>query len=164
MRRLVSTLAGAVFAFCGAACMAAGGEWGSHGGGDSEQRYSPLTQVTTENVSQLGLAWYADLAERGGYQSTPLVIDGRLYMTTPWSKVYAFDAKTGKQLWKIDPEVPREIAGVSLCCNISNRGVAYWKGKIIWASLDGRLLAATRPGTPVGEVMVAVTPNNASAR
>ena len=51
------------------------------------------------------------LSERGGYQSTPLVIDGRIYVTTPWSKVYAFDAKTGKPLWKIDPEVPREIAG-----------------------------------------------------
>ena len=129
--------------------------WGSHGGGDAEQRYSPLTQVTTGNVSQLGLAWYVDMSERGGYQSTPLVIDGRMYVTTPWSKVYAFDAKTGKRLWMIDPEVPREIAGVSLCCNISNRGVAYWKGKIIWAALDGRLLAAdAKTGRKLWEVRV----------
>ena len=63
-----------------------------------------------------------------------MVIDGRMYVTTPWSKVYAFDAKTGKQLWKYDPKVPREIAGTCLCCNISNRGVAYWNGKIIWGN------------------------------
>ncbi len=113
-----------------------GAEWGSHGRDATEQRFSPLAQITADNVSQLGLAWFTNLAERGGYQSTPLVIDGRLYITTPWSKVYAFDAKTGKALWKYDPNVPREIAGSSLCCNISNRGVAYWKGKIIWATLE----------------------------
>jgi len=116
-------------------------QWASYGGGDSEQRYSPLTQISADSVNKLGLAWYAQLSEGGGYQSTPLVIDGRLYVTTPWSKVYAFDAKTGKQLWKYDPDVPREIAGTSICCNISNRGAAYWNGKIIWGTLDGRLVA-----------------------
>jgi alcohol dehydrogenase (cytochrome c)/quinohemoprotein ethanol dehydrogenase len=163
MRRLVSTVAGALLAMGGAGCLAAtgnshanaDGEWGSHGRDASEQRYSPLTQVDAGNVNQLGLAWFTNLAERGGYQSTPLVIDGRLYVTTPWSKVYAFDAKTGKALWKFDPQVPREIAGASLCCNISNRGVAYWKGKIIWATLDGRLVAVNaRTGKKVWEVQV----------
>ena len=78
-----------------------------------------------------------------------------MYVTTPWSKVYAFDAKTGKPLWKFDPEVPREIAGSSLCCNISNRGVAYWKGKIIWATLDGRLMAVNaKSGKKIWEVQV----------
>ena len=78
---------------------------------DSEQRYSPLKQITADNVGKLGLAWYADLTERGQWQTTPVVVDGRIYVTTPWSKVYAFDAKTGKLLWKYDPKVPREIAG-----------------------------------------------------
>ena len=163
MRRLALTVAGAFFlALGGATCMAAGNapkeagaEWGSHGRDASEQRFSPLTQVNADNVSQLGLAWFTNLAERGGYQSTPLVIDGRMYVTTPWSKVYAFDAKTGKPLWKYDPAVPREIAGSSLCCNISNRGVAYWKGKIIWATLDGRLVAVNaKTGKKVWDVQV----------
>lgn len=163
MRRLVLTVAGAALAMGGAVCMAAGsssrqdagGEWGSHGRDASEQRFSPLTQVDAGNINQLGLAWFTDLAERGGYQSTPLVIDGRIYVTTPWSKVYAFDARTGKLLWKFDPAVPREIAGVSLCCNISNRGVAYWNGKIIWGTLDGRLIAANaRTGKKIWDVQV----------
>ena len=106
-------------------------EWTQHGGDPNEQRYSKLNQVTADNVGQLGLAWYADIPERGGYQSTPLMIDGVLYLTAPWSSLYAFDAKSGKQLWKVDPEAPREIAGTSICCNISNRGAAYADGKII---------------------------------
>ncbi|MEO6078759.1 MAG: PQQ-dependent dehydrogenase, methanol/ethanol family [Steroidobacteraceae bacterium] len=162
MRHLVSFVAGAVLSISGAACLAAGssvskdaGEWRSHGRDASEQRFSPLTLVDARNVSQLGLAWFTDLTERGGYQSTPLVIDGRLYVTTPWSKVYAFDAKTGKLQWKFDPNVPREIAGTSLCCNISNRGVAYWNGKIIWATLDGRLVAVNaKTGKKVWDVRV----------
>src|SRR5688572_17649803 len=95
--------------------------WTQHGGNPNEQRYSTLNQVSVDNVGQLGLAWYAEIPERGGYQSTPLVIDGMLYMTAPWSSLYAFDAKSGKQLWKVDPEAPREIAATSICCNISNR-------------------------------------------
>ncbi len=164
MKHFRSVLSGAAIALISAACIAASsnapgnaaGEWGSHGRDNAEQRFSPLTQVDASNVSQLGLAWFVNFTEGGGYQSTPLVIDGRMYVTTPWSKVYAFDAKTGKQLWKFDPEVPREIAGTSLCCNISNRGVAYWNGKIIWAALDGRLLAVNaKTGKKVWEVRVA---------
>ncbi len=162
MGRLVLKLAGAALSFTAAIAMAAGpspadsgNEWAAHGRDHAEQRYSPLNQITTENVSQLGLAWFTPMSERGGYQSTPLVIDGRLYVTTPWSKVYAFDAKTGKALWKYDPEVPREMAGTSLCCNISNRGVAFWKGKIIWATLDGRLVAVdAKTGKKKWEVQV----------
>jgi quinohemoprotein ethanol dehydrogenase len=117
------------------------GQWMSHGRDYSEQRYSPLKQINADNAAQLGLAWYGDLSERGGaYQSTPVAVDGRVFVTTPWSKVYAFDAKTGKPLWKYDPQVPGEWA-VNLCCGIVNRGVAVWKGKVIWGTLDGRLVA-----------------------
>jgi PQQ-dependent dehydrogenase (methanol/ethanol family) len=117
------------------------GQWMTYGRDYSEQRFSPLTQINVNNVSQLGLAWYADLAERGGvYETTPIVVDGRIFVTSPWSKVYAFDAKTGTRLWKYDPHVPGEYA-VKLCCGIVNRGVAVWKGKVIWGTLDGRLIA-----------------------
>ena len=125
-------------------------EWTTHGGGNSEQRYSALKQINADNVGQLGLAWFANLSERGQWQSTPIVVDGRIYVTTPWSKVYAFDAVTGNLLWKYDPKVPRELAATSLCCNNSNRGATFWKGKIIWGTLDGRLVAVdAKKGTLV---------------
>jgi quinohemoprotein ethanol dehydrogenase len=127
-------------------------EWTMHGGDYSEQRYSPLKQINADNVGQLGLAWFADMSERGQWQSTPIVVDGRIYVTTPWSKAYAFDAATGKMLWKYDPKVPRELAATSLCCNNSNRGATFWKGKIIWGTLDGRLVAVDAvKGTKVWE-------------
>ena len=85
------------------------GQWLSYGRNYSEQRFSPLDQINPDNIGELNLAWFGDLAERGGsYETTPLVIDGRIYVCTPWSKVYAFDAKTGAQLWKYDPKVPGE--------------------------------------------------------
>ncbi|MGA0936111.1 MAG: PQQ-binding-like beta-propeller repeat protein, partial [Pseudohongiellaceae bacterium] len=116
-------------------------QWSNYGQGYSEQRFSPLDQITPDNIDQLNLAWFADLAERGGnYETTPLVADGRIYVSSPWSKVYAFDAKTGETLWKYDPKVPGEWA-VNLCCGIVNRGVALWEGNVIWGTLDGRLVA-----------------------
>jgi quinohemoprotein ethanol dehydrogenase len=116
------------------------GQWLSHGRDYSEQRFSPLKEVSTENVTQLGLAWFADFDTRRGQESTPLVIDGSLYVTTAWSKVYAFDAKTGKALWKYDPKVPGEWA-VNACCDVVNRGVAAWRGKLYLATVDSRLIA-----------------------
>ncbi len=116
------------------------GQWMSHGRDYSEQRFSPLTTVSTENVSELGLAWFADFDTRRGQESTPLMIDGVVYVTTAWSKVYAFDAKSGKQLWKYDPKVPGEWA-VNACCDVINRGVAAWNGKIYLATVDSRLIA-----------------------
>jgi PQQ-dependent dehydrogenase (methanol/ethanol family) len=129
------------------------GQWMAHGRDYSEQRFSPLKQINAGNASELGLAWYGDLAERGGsYETTPLVVDGRIFVTSPWSKVYAFDAKTGKQLWKYDPKVPGEWA-VKLCCGIVSRGAAAWKGNVIWGTLDGRLIAVdAQSGEKVWEV------------
>jgi len=116
------------------------GQWMSHGRDYSEQRFSPLQHIDTGNVGQLGLAWFADFDTRRGQESTPLVIDGVLYVTTAWSKVYAFDAKTGKELWKFDPKVPGEWA-VYACCDVVNRGVAAWNGKLYLATIDARLIA-----------------------
>src|SRR5688572_13117860 len=53
-------------------------QWAAHGGDHSEQRHSPLTQINDSNVKELGLAWHADVPERGGYQTTPVVVDGTL--------------------------------------------------------------------------------------
>ena len=116
------------------------GQWMSHGRDYSEQRFSPLSKVNTDNVSQLGLTWFADFDTRRGQESTPLMIDGAVYVTTAWSKVYAFDAKSGKALWKYDPQVPGEWA-VNACCDVVNRGVAAWNGKLYLATVDARLIA-----------------------
>jgi PQQ-dependent dehydrogenase (methanol/ethanol family) len=116
------------------------GQWMSHGRDYSEQRFSPLTKINDGNVAQLGLAWFADFDTRRGQESTPLVIDGTLYVTTAWSKVFAFDAKSGKELWRYDPQVPGEWA-VNACCDVVNRGVAAWNGKLYLGTIDARLIA-----------------------
>ena len=114
--------------------------WLTHGRTYDEQRHSPLAQVTTANVSQLGLAWYLDLDTDRGQEATPLVIDGVMYSTSAWSKVQAVDAATGKQLWQYDPRVPGETA-VRACCDVVNRGVAAYNGRVYVGTLDGRLVA-----------------------
>ncbi len=130
-------------------------EWTAHGRTGDEQRHVPLDQINVDNIDQLGLAWYADITDKGGYQSTPLVVEGKLYLTGPWSKVFAFDAVTGEPLWKFDPQVPRELAATSICCNISNRGAAYWNGKVIIGTIDGRLVALDAgSGSKVWDVQV----------
>jgi len=106
----------------------------------NQQRFSPLTQINTDNVKNLGLAWYADYDTNRGQEATPLFIDGVLYVSTAWSKVRAYDARTGKVLWAFDPKVPGEFAGRG-CCDVVNRGVAAWDGKIYVATYDGRLIA-----------------------
>lgn len=117
--------------------------WITHGRTYSEQRYSPLDQVNAQNVGELGLAWFAEMDTARGQEATPLVMDGRLYLTTAWSKVKAFDAATGKPLWEYDPEVPGETA-VKACCDVVNRGLAAWGDRLFLGTLDGRLVALDR--------------------
>ena len=103
----------------------ANGEWVSYGKGYSEQRFSPLDKVSTANIGQLGLAWYAQFDTDRGQEATPLMVDGVIYTSTAWSKVFAFDAATGKQLWAFDPKV-EGAKGFNACCDVVNRGVAVW--------------------------------------
>src|SRR2546423_7675634 len=127
--------------------------WLIYGRTYSEQRFSPLARITADNANQLGLAWYADFDINRGQEAVPLVIDGVMYVSTAWSVVKAFDAKTGKPLWSYDPAVPREL-GVKGCCDVVNRGVAAWKGKIYVAAFDGRLVALDAgTGKPVWSVL-----------
>ena len=106
----------------------------------SEQRFSPLKQIDDKNIGGLGLAWFYDLDTRRGQEATPIVVDGVMYFTTAWSKVFALDAATGALLWSYDPKVPPEWA-VNACCDVVNRGVAVWGGKVFFGTLDGRLIA-----------------------
>ncbi|WP_296600304.1 PQQ-dependent dehydrogenase, methanol/ethanol family [Phenylobacterium sp.] len=115
-------------------------EWISYGKDYNEQRFSPLDKVNASNVKDLGLAWYAEFDTDRGQEATPLMIDGVLYTSTAWSKVFAFDAKSGKLLWKFDPKI-EGAKGFDACCDVVNRGVAVWKGKVYVGTIDGRLIA-----------------------
>jgi alcohol dehydrogenase (cytochrome c)/quinohemoprotein ethanol dehydrogenase len=127
--------------------------WLAHGRTFSEQRYSPLDQVNTDNVADLELAWYVDLDTNRGQEATPIVVDGVIYSTSAWSKVQAVDAKTGRLLWQYDPQVPG-IWDVRACCGVQNRGAAVWQGRVISATLDGRLLALNaESGALIWEVL-----------
>ena len=124
-------------------------QWLGDGRTYDAQRFSPLGQINEKTVGRLGLDWYADLDTYRGVEGTPLFIDGVLYNTSAWNLVTAYDARTGKVLWSYDPQVPREW-GRYACCEPVSRGLAAWKGHIIIATLDGRLIsldAAT--GKPV---------------
>jgi quinohemoprotein ethanol dehydrogenase len=115
-------------------------DWMSYGRTYSEERFSPLNKINADNVKNLGLAWSYDLDTDRGQAATPLVVDGVMYISTAWSMVKAFDAKTGKLLWDYDPKVGREIL-IHVCCDAVNRGVAVWKGKVYVGTIDGRLIA-----------------------
>src|SRR3984885_1211479 len=116
------------------------GNWMSYGRTYNEQRFSPLKEVTDRNVGQLGLAWHYDLDTRRGQEATPVVVDGVMYFTSAWSKVFAVDGATGTPIWTYDPKVPPEWS-VNACCDVVNRGVAAWQGKVFVGTLDGRLIA-----------------------
>jgi PQQ-dependent dehydrogenase (methanol/ethanol family) len=124
-------------------------EWLLTGRTYADQRFSPLTQINTTTVAKLGLAWRHDFDTDRGQEATPVMIDGVLYTTTAWSKVYAFDARTGALLWSFDPKVDKQ-RGFSACCDVVNRGVAVWGGKVFVGVLDGRLIALdAKTGAPV---------------
>ncbi len=118
------------------------GDWLSYGRSLSETRYSPLTQINTSNVSRLGLAWTYALGAGGGNQeTTPLVWNNTIFGITNWSVVFALDARTGKELWRWDPEVNQQAVRLKICCGIVNRGLAIYNGMIFAPIIDGRLEA-----------------------
>ncbi len=129
------------------------GNWLAHGRDYKEQRFSPLKQIDTKNVANLGLAWSFDFDEIEPIESTPLVADGVMYVTSSWSKVFALDARTGKQLWAFDPEVDKARLAL-VCCSAVNRGVAMWNDKIYVGTIDGRLIALdAKTGRVVWDVL-----------
>ena len=128
---------------------------GAAGGG----RFSPLTDITPENVHRLVPVWryrHGDAFEgrfplsvnRGSaFESTPIVVDGRLFFTTPRNRVIALDPESGRELWSFDPEIERSAAYANMWIN---RGVAYWRdpaatgpcsARVLLATLDARLFA-----------------------
>ncbi|TXS96020.1 PQQ-dependent dehydrogenase, methanol/ethanol family [Parahaliea maris] len=116
------------------------GNWMSTGRNYGEERYSPLKQVTDDNVDNLGLAWSYKYEVDRVVEATPIVVDGVMYTTGAYSMVFALDAKTGEELWRYDPKVWRGIQGRG-CCDAANRGVAVWGDKVFVGVYDGRLEA-----------------------
>lgn len=116
------------------------GEWLNHGRDYAEQRFSPLESINKDTVGNLGLAWSFDTQTDRGLEATPIVVDGVMYLTGSWSRVYALDAVTGSLKWSWDPKVPQSY-GSKACCDVVNRGVAVYKGKVYVGVLDGRLAA-----------------------
>lgn len=127
------------------------GNWMSHGRTYGEQRFSPLDQITDANVGGLGLAWAFATGSGRGHEATPIVVDGTMFFSLPWSKVVALDAATGERLWDYDPQVD-PVVGRNACCDVVNRGVAVWEGLVYVGVLDGRLVALdAATGTVVWE-------------
>src|SRR5260370_4746588 len=115
-------------------------DWPTYGLDYAETRFSKLNQINTDNAKNLGLMWTYNLESVRGVEATALVVDGIMYVTASWSVVHAIDARTGKRIWSYDPGVNRE-QGYKGCCDVVNRGVALYKGKVFVGAYDGRLVA-----------------------
>ncbi len=127
--------------------------WMTHGRDYAEQRYSPLDQIDADNIGRMVRVWSYETGLKRGHEATPIVIDGVMYATGSWSVVFALDAKTGEELWRFDPEVPKAV-GAKACCDVVNRGVAVYDGKVYFGTLDGRLIALdAKTGKPVWSVV-----------
>lgn len=125
-------------------------EWHSYGGDAGGMKYSALKQINRANVSKLQVAWTfhtGDMSDgtalptKSAFEATPLMVDGVLYLTTPFNRLIALDADSGKQLWAFDPQLNQEqIYNLYI-----NRGAAYWtdgqRKRIVYGTLDGRLLS-----------------------
>ena len=133
-------------------------DWPNYGNDPGGMRYSPLAQINRENVSKLQVAWIfhtGDISDgkgdskRSGFESTPILVDGTLYFTTPFNRVIALDPETGKQRWAYDPKIDLTL---DYGDGLVNRGVATWidtrrssgqpcRRRIYEATLDARLVA-----------------------
>src|SRR5438552_193770 len=118
------------------------GKWLMYGRTYDDHRFSSLKQINEQTIAKLGLIWSRELGTTRGLEATPLVENGVIYTTGSWSIVYALDAKTGDVRWTYDPAVPRTRA-FFICCDVVNRGVALYRGKVYVGTLDGRLIFCT---------------------
>ena len=122
---------------------AATDNWMLNGGTFRGEHFSALDQINTQSVGDLGLAWTTDLPVADGISATPIVVDGVIYISGPFSIVFAIDSANGEILWRYDPRVRDAFADdPSLSWPArSNRGVAVWDGSVMVAVADCRLIA-----------------------
>jgi len=115
-------------------------QWLTTGNDINRSHYSALHQIDRSNARRLGFAWEYKTGTRRGLEATPIVVDGVVYASGEFGRVFALDARTGKELWTFDPKVDGQALRKA-CCDDVNRGVAVWKGKVYVGALDGRLIA-----------------------
>jgi quinohemoprotein ethanol dehydrogenase len=133
------------------------GDWLTYGLNYQEDRYSPLDQINKDNIKTLGLTWSLNLGTQRGLEATALVDDGIMFVTGPWSVVFAIDARKGTLIWRYDPQVSH-AHGEKTCCDVVNRGAALYEGEVYVGALDGRLIALdAATGQPVWSVMTVDT-------
>jgi quinohemoprotein ethanol dehydrogenase len=125
------------------------GSWLASGRDAGKTHYSPLDAINRDTVGRLGFAWEFQTGTSRGMQATPVMIDGVLYTSGVAGRVYALDAATGKLKWQFEPQVDLKNAR-SACCDLVNRGIAVWKGKIYVGAFDGQLYSLdARDGTVI---------------
>jgi alcohol dehydrogenase (cytochrome c) len=112
--------------------------WLSNGGDYSGQRHSPLTQITPENVNQLAAQWTFQTGTLGSFQTTPMVIDGVLYVTGFNNNAWAIDGRSGRTIWRYRRELPEDWRG---CCGAVNRGFAVLGDRLFMTTIDAHLVA-----------------------
>jgi alcohol dehydrogenase (cytochrome c) len=113
-------------------------DWLTYSGAYDGQRFSPLDQINRGNVQRLALQWVFQTGVKGDHETTPLVIDGIMYLTTPQNQAYALDARTGRPLWHYERTLPKEM---SICCGPQNRGFAALGDKLFMGTLDAHVVA-----------------------
>ena len=102
--------------------------------------YSPLRGIDDSNATRIGFAWHYELGTRRGLQATPIVVDSVMYVAGNWGRVYALDAGTGRSRWTFTPTVDGQYARYA-CCDVVNRGLAVWRGRVYVVATDGWLYA-----------------------
>lgn len=102
------------------------------------QRFSPLAEITPANVKGLVPKWIYQTGISATFQTTPLVADGVMYVTTPFSNVVALDVRSGHEIWRYTHKL---TPNYKLCCGPANRGAALGKGKVFVATVDAHLVA-----------------------
>lgn len=129
-------------------------DWLLYGRDFSNTRYSPLARIDAGNVHELAPRWIYQSGENATFQATPLVADGVMYLSLPWSSVVAVDARTGREIWRYQ----HQRRSAQVCCGPANRGVALAYGRVYVATVDARLIALdARSGKPVWDVTLAET-------
>lgn len=118
--------------------------WITNGGNVYNQRYSPLTDITPENIGELKGVWRARfdgsaVGSKYSGEATPIVHDGVIYIVTGADDVFAISVDTGERLWKYEANLDQGITTV--CCGWTSRGVAIGEGKVFVGQLDGKLVA-----------------------
>ena len=115
----------------------------TNGMGRGLQRFSPMETLNTKNVKNLLPAWAFSLGgeKQRGQESQPIIYDGMMYITGSYSRLYAIDIKTGKEVWQYDARLPE---GILPCCDVVNRGAAIFGDNIFFGTLDARLVALNR--------------------